>query len=201
MRCILLIFLVASFGSSGQTDSIGSNSIEQSTQFKNYNLKNAFFLEAGGNGLFYSFNYERFILRKSFTETSYRIGITPLISLIGLYKGGQLFGMINYSIGRRKYRWETGIGIISHLNFYPEVTRKQYRTGYSYTSNQPFDRPQNPPYIFGITSQLSFRHELISKKMFYRITFTCSELFFRTGKGKLIPWIIPWGGLSLGKRF
>ncbi len=203
MRLIFFFFffLLANFCSSGQSDSIGSNSIKQSTQFKNKNYKNAFFLEAGGNGILYSINYERFILRKGSSELSYRIGMSPLVSVIGLYKGGQVFGLINYSVGKKKYRWESGIGIISQLNFKPEVTGKQYRTGYSYTSGQAFSRHPYPPCVLGITSQVSFRHEITKNKLFYRISFTCSDLFFRNGEGKLIPKIIPWAGVSFGKRF
>jgi hypothetical protein len=201
MRFMFIIFLAASFCSSGQTDSLNPNVKEQNTQFKNYNFKNAVFLEAGGNGLFYSINYERFILRKGISLSSYRIGITPLVSLIGLYKGGQLFGMINYSIGRKKCRLELGIGMISHINFDPEVSSKQYRKGYNYLPNAPFASAPHPPYIFGITSQVSFRHQLITNSLFYRVSFTCSELYFRNGGGKLDPWLIPWGGLSFGKMF
>lgn len=127
--------------------------------------------------------------------------MSPLVSMIGLYKGGQLFGLINYSIGKKKYRWESGIGIISHLNFEPEVTGKQYRKGYSFTSNHAFSRNPYPPCILGITSHVSLRHEITKNKLFYRISLTCSDLFFRTEDGKLNPRIIPGAGVSLGMRF
>ncbi|MFM9946026.1 MAG: hypothetical protein ACKVQB_12430 [Bacteroidia bacterium] len=57
--------------------------------------KNAYFIEAGGHGIFYSLNYERFLIKKGFFFPSVRLGITPCFSRNLGYnfgKGGQVFG-------------------------------------------------------------------------------------------------------------
>ncbi|HKI79138.1 MAG TPA: hypothetical protein VKA26_11410 [Ignavibacteriaceae bacterium] len=79
------------------------NTIDDSTmQSKKIERNNLFFFEIGGNGLFLSLNYERYIS----DNLSIRVGWGN-----DIFKGSYIPLLINYNF---EQPWELGIGIVSY---------------------------------------------------------------------------------------
>jgi hypothetical protein len=82
--------------------------------------KNTFFLELGGNGLFYSLNYDRILRERATWKLSGRIG--------GLYVPGlgeanrHMIGLpleLSYLRGRNNHHLELGLGFTPMYDTYP----------------------------------------------------------------------------------
>jgi hypothetical protein len=82
--------------------------------------KNTFFLELGGNGMFYSLNYDRILLDRPTWKIAARIG--------GMYFPGlgesnrHMIGLpleISYLKGRNNHHLEVGLGFTSVYDTYP----------------------------------------------------------------------------------
>jgi hypothetical protein len=163
--------------------------------------KNAVFLEGAGQGLLYSLNYERTIFSKDIFSTTFRIGITPCVSRNHASgNGGQLFGLVNCLIGKKRIKFEVGLGIDNHFNFNSNISGKDYKKGV-FNGTVGYAALPDPPYFLDITSQISFRHQISANKWFYRISFILSDELARDGWGNRTHFMLPWGGLSFGKLF
>ena|ERR1700741_1177501 len=142
---LLYIFLLLSFFSFAQRDSV---ELDDGTIL--YNLpetkppKNAFYIEAFGNGGIYSFNYDRILVNKKKFRTSIRGGFSLMP-----FPSDHNFDLIfiaehNFLFGTEKHFAETGLGITyaktlqaasgkgSYFDYISEQAIGVVRLGYRY---------------------------------------------------------------------
>jgi hypothetical protein len=110
-----LLFLLLT----GSLSEVTAQQVEQPLQ------KNSFFLELGGNSLFYSLNYDRILLDRSAWKLSGRIG--------GMYFPGfmvanrHMIGIpveVSYLRGNRNHHLEIGLGFTPIYDTYPLSTSR-----------------------------------------------------------------------------
>ena len=138
--------------------------------------KNTVYLELGGNGLWYSLNYDRFLWKRSKSAIAARIGVA--------YFGGQgahattVPVTVSYLFGGKKHFLEVGTGF-TWLQSYSEKI-----AGFGY---------------FGV---IGYRFQRIQQSgLMYRISLTPFLAEYSTDKGSL-NWVGTfWGGVSIGYGF
>jgi hypothetical protein len=165
---------------------------------KNNDYKNAVTLEALGNGITFSFNYERIHLRKNSYSLSSRYGITYFPKLNGFnddFQGpGIVFELIN-SFGKSKTKIELGIGVNSFYLF-------------EKLDENIFLDDKYMEYIFVYTSpRIGYKYES-EKRYLFRIGFTPIILLKFDSTNPNTEVIrekgiaaLPWIGIGFGKIF
>jgi hypothetical protein len=122
--------------------------------------KNTFFLELGGNGLFYSLNYDRILLGRSTWKLSGRMG--------GLYFPGlgeanrHMIGLpleLSYLRGRNNHHLELGLGFTPMYDTYPIMGLDGQK-----------DVVQDLA-LMGV-ARIGYRHQKREGGLFYKIGFT-----------------------------
>jgi len=137
--------------------------------------KNHFYLELGGNGGLYSFNYER-LITDNFTLRA-GFGITPGI----LFVDGTFLAIpltASYLAGSDAHKFEAGFGTTFFTVQDPEV----------------FGFPVEVNSFFALTGIIGYRYFKPRGGFTFRICFTP---FYNTGENEFAPS----GGLSFGLGF
>lgn len=144
-------------------------------QTSSLNKQNQLFLELAGNGLIYSFNYER-LLTENFSLRA-GFGFTPGFILVeGTFIQVPLNA--NYLVGNNNSKFESGLGV----------------TLFSGTDAEFLGLPADDISILFITGILGYRYVSDSGFVF-RIFF--SPLY----SDDTDPNLIPYGGISFGFMF
>jgi hypothetical protein len=182
---------------------------------------NSVYLEAFGQSLYYSLNYDRILADKGRERIGFSAGISVLpISYMEVYAGS---ASANYLLGRKNHLLELGIGL-SGMRF----IEKEINIGYSY-----IDGDGNAIYYSGIgraehfflylTPKIGYRFQKRTGGFMARVTLTPPVgLFSKWGEtydltnGQTIggsyvlilkeaaffPYVIfPWAGISFGYSF
>lgn len=150
--------------------------------------KNAVYLELGGTGMFYSFNYDRIFYQKGAFKTAARAGISILpINIAGRNYLGYILPLeLTAMFGRSKHHLEIGTGLTPYLaparnrGFDPVFER------YRVAANMPF--------------RLGYRYQKKDEGFFFRAAYTPAIEFsshFNLGT----HFHLLHGGLSVGKSF
>ena len=136
---------------------------------------NNLYFELGGNGIYYSVNYERNILSASKLQLNTRIGLTTIgIENIGLpFEANVLFGK-----EEQRSFLEIGIGGTPMYSY----TRKAERNGTWGKRKSEFD----------LIALGRFGYRYVSEKGFL-LRFAFTPVFERK--------YFPWAGISIGKNF
>ena len=154
-----------------------NNSPAQNNAESNLLNKNSTYLEIGGNGLWYSFNYDRILRRKDRTALSARVGF----AYFGNFSDTSTITApltISFLYGKNKNFLELGGGPTTLYSFSEKIT------GIA---------------AIGI---IGFRHQPIkSKGLMYRIAFNPFIVEYSSDTGDWNSVIIPWGGISFGFVF
>jgi len=160
--------------------------------------KNAVFFELGGNGVFYSINYERIIFSKGKAHLSARVGYEFLprsvFKAITSLSSNVLLAEVNVFCGRENSFFETGFGIsydteehIEHTYLNVESSAEKsyhdiyyfYRIGYRYHEPSGFIfRAAATPFIYFLPQYVRGQWKRNGEMYFY-----------------------PWAGLSFGYSF
>lgn len=156
-----------------------------------FTAKNAAYLEIGGNGIVYSFNYERIFFQKGIFKSAARAGLT----LFPLKRGGknhlttvlpiEIIGML----GRSKHHLELGIGISPNLIPYSEIdpaTADYTSVSYEYGTFIPF--------------RIGYRYQKSDGGFFFRAGYT-PILDFPNKYKQRVDFTSIHGGISVGKSF
>ncbi len=165
LLCILLLRFGNTYGQSENDDLQKVNS--------DYKLNSVYF-ELGGNGLFYSFGYDRLFKISNISKFSLGSGLT--YSYSGDSGGFWVSPQINYLIGSN-HNFEIGIGITipiileSNIDLYPLCLI--YRIGYRYQKEEG--------------------------GLLFRIGFTPFSVL--STRGLIVQPIIPWAGIAIGWTF
>jgi hypothetical protein len=117
--------------------------------------KNTFFLELGGNGMFYSLNYDRIFFERFTWKLSGRIGAMYLPGLGD--KNRHMIGLpieVSYLRGRNNHHLEIGLGFTSVYDTYP-LSRYQVKD----------------LLLMGV-AWIGYRHQKREGGMFYKVGFT-----------------------------
>jgi len=135
--------------------------------------RNSTYLELGGNGLWYSFNYDRIIKTKEKCYFSSRLGFSYLGNSDS--SGMTLPLTASYLFGKNKSFFELGGGPTLFHAFKEKITAVA---------------------LFGI---VGYRHQKLNKKGFmYRFTFNPFIGEISSDKGYWNWVFLPFGGISLG---
>ena len=137
--------------------------------------KNSVYFELGGNGLFYSFGYDRLFTISDISKFSLGSGIMYLLSEGGILASPQ----INYLIGN-KHNIEIGIGITLPIFISTELNH--------YIDNF---------YWFNLY-RVGYRYQKKEGGLLFRIGFT-PWTFFITGDK--VGTNFTWGGIAVGWTF
>jgi len=152
-------------------------SIAQQNSEANSLNKNSTYIEVGGSGLWYSFNYDRIVRRKERTALSARVGFSYFGNLANT--NTITFPLsISFLYGKHKNFLELGGGPTTLYSFDENITG------------------------IGALGIIGFRHQpMESKGLMYRIVFNPFIGEYSTDKGYW-NWVsIPWGGVSFGYVF
>jgi len=116
--------------------------------------KNAVYLELGGNGVFYSINYERIIFSQGKAHLSARVGYEFLprsvFKAITSLSSNVLLAEVDVFCGRENSFFETGLGIIYDTEELIKYTysleesssaKKYHNTGYFYRIGYRYHAP------------------------------------------------------------
>lgn len=166
-----------------------------------YVPKNAVYLELGGNGWFYSLNYEREIFKKDVTTISSGIGFSTAFSFNGSVVGLMFpVNLSTFQFGRKKSRLEIEISSSLFVNFYPSPRTREGRKYYfEHLDEVQGGAPYAPPVKIFLTPGIGYRY--IAKNGFlFRATAT--SFIFRSRDGNIITYrAAPWLGISFGYFF
>ena len=156
-----------------------TSSIKGQDTISEIDYLNAVSIEALGNGVLFSINYERYLLKKNIYKISARTGITyhPMIKGFNDYGGPGIILEINNSIGNSKHNLEIGIG----ANF-----------AYLY------EKPVGDRLLLYSTPRLGYKYES-NNRLFLRIGFT--PLIVLYSNSDPINVKRAWFGVGLGSRF
>ena len=197
MKKITLILLISLLLTNSFAQKIRDST---NTRF-NLKSKNTFFIEALGNSLFYSLNYDKILFQKRNLFISNRIGIFYLPAGGGNYK----FGIpleINFLLGKKQHFFESGLGI-SYLYFddFYWLTDGQ---------GQIFEIvDQKINWVF-ITGRIGYRYQKPNGGFFFRVGFTPLFQIIDKRKDKYYGMyaqpgpsmsILPFGGIGIGYTF
>jgi hypothetical protein len=150
--------------------------------------KNAVYLEIGGNGMFYSFNYDRVFYQKGAFKSAARAGVSLFpVNIIGKNYLAYILPLeVTAMLGRSKHHLEIGTGVSPYLapatnrGFDPEFER------YRVAAIMPF--------------RLGYRYQKKEGGFFFRAAYTPFIEFsshFNIGT----HFYLLYGGLSMGKSF
>lgn len=148
-----------------------------------------FYLEFGGSGYFYTFNYERLLFHKNRYSVFARLGFEYI-------PFGSADKMIhfpigaNFTIGEKKHRFEAGIAALFRMNFDPGVA---FGEGFYLT---------NPPTRIFIAPSAGWRFHAKPNEwgetFFLRVTFT-PIIGLDVFQDK--PYFLPHAGISVGRTW
>ncbi len=146
--------------------------------------KNALYGELGGNGIYYSFNYDRILYQKNAFALSGRIGFS-------MYPRDQFTHFfpvlpleVNALFGKSKHHLEVGLGITPH---------QEYRFRIDQTEGT-IERAGREVNWFN-TVRLGYRYQKPKGGLLFRAGFT--PILF--DNNMFVPFA--FGGISLGKSF
>ena len=168
---------------------IFSNTLNAQETTTSVSAKNAAYFEVGGNGIFYSFNYERTFFQKGIFKSAARVGACsfPLkrgdkhywatilpVELIGL-------------VGRAKHHLELGAGISPNL--------------------MPYTNKLDPEHGFGsfepglfVPFRIGYRYQKPEGGFLFRLGLT-PVLDFPNKHKERLTFVPVFGGISVGKSF
>jgi hypothetical protein len=144
--------------------------------------KNAVFFELGGNGILYSFNYER----QFNNQLLGRIGISYFSNDLQIpLTFGKLFG-------EEKHHFEVSSGI----TYQNQLMNDNYDYGYYYTDWEPVRKN-----VMFLTGFVGYRFQKPEGHFLFRAGLTpLFEIYDSVNKAS--PGVLfIWGGLSFGHRF
>lgn len=152
------------------------------SQNKGYNVfsrKNNIQIEAGGHGLFYSANFERFLFNKPKHKTAIQVGISYYPPKTGI-RDIWLPVIINHLFSFKNNHLELGAG----YNFIREAGRDYYNNTTTWYWSGMF------------IGRLGYRYQNPEKRMLFRVGFT--PFAEKLGNGYEF---YPSGGVSVGYSF
>jgi len=119
-----------------------------------------FYVELGGNGFFYSLNYDRILYAHGRSQVSARIGG---MYMPGLFEAGRhMIGLpleVSYLLGKGNHHFELGLGFTPIYDTYP---RYDY-DGRQYAGQEVV--------LIGV-ARIGYRHQKREGGLFYRAGFT-----------------------------
>ena len=150
----------------------------------NKNVSNLSF-EAGGNGLIYSFKFERVLFSKKMPKVSASIGViySPF-RIIGIfdYKSFGILGEGTLLLGKKRDYFEVGAGM-SHFFLYDNYLQEYFEN----TS------------LTIIIPRLGYRHYLRNNRSFFKFSYTPLIVLFNNPEDPWDPPIFPlFAGISYG---
>jgi hypothetical protein len=162
---------------------------------KNNDYKNALSIEVLGNGITFSFNYERILFRKNIYCLSSRNGISYLPKFNGDLHGPGFIFELNNSFGKSKNKIELGIGLnalylIEELEESIFVNDKFLKLIFIYTSPRigyKLESKKGHFFRIGVTPVIGLSYHVINTN------------FSSTMKNETIAR--PWLGIGFGKVF
>ncbi|MFC5270819.1 hypothetical protein [Adhaeribacter terreus] len=148
-------------------------------------LRNGTYVEAGGNALYGSLNYERRFFVQGDPVAAIRVGG----SLVPFDYWHSLILPVEFSLinGKRPLKFEFGAGVTFLKSFEREEKVRNDRVGVYI----------NPGFRPIANFRLGARYDFPDKPYFLRAGFT--PFFFNNGEG--FPGFQPWGGVSFGYSF
>ena len=155
---------------------LATNGIAQNEKDSDYLYINSTYLELGGNGLWYSFNYERNLNHKDYIPVIGRIGF----SYLGNFSDANTIIIpvtISLLFGKSNKKLELGGGPTLLHSFSEKITG------------------------VGALGIVAFRHQPLKGRIIYRIVFTPFVGEFSSDKGYW-NWVgYPLFGISIGYSF
>jgi hypothetical protein len=154
---------------------------------------NSFFAEVGGNGLYYSLNYDKVGKMGKRAFLSVRIGIMVL----PMRKGNWEFGIpveVNASFGKENHYLEAGLGIsYLHMNVWA-------------LSSYPQLQSAGMVHRFYRVLRIGYRYQRAEGGLFLKVGFTPMRLmeeyrpgdFNGTNYADLTQYAEPWAGVGVG---
>ncbi|MCX2740232.1 hypothetical protein [Pontibacter anaerobius] len=148
--------------------------------------RNSFFLELGGNGGFYSLNYDRILMASGGWSLAGRMGAMYYGTDSGGMEAGRSVWLaapleVSWLRGRRNHRLELGLGVTPLYQEYPEEG-----------SSQEKELRLLP------VGRVGYRFQRAEGGMFYKAGFTPMAQFNHEeaslGRGVFLPWF----GLAVG---
>jgi len=137
-------------------------------------FKNGVFAELGGNGYWYSINYERQLRRTIVARGG--IGYVMKSFVIPM--------TIEKIYGQKNHHLDVGGGL-TFVNFHQ--------------TNNDIPTRRNS---FAVTGVLGYRYQKPDKKFFLKVAFTPIWTFYNNDPKDETPYpVFPWGGIGVGTRF
>lgn len=167
---------------------LGFGSLAQETEDDIFEKHNTVFIEVGGNGMFYSINYDRILTYGKTMHTTFRCGFTfmPMWEFLDIETIlGPIFEL-NELFGKQDHYFEMGIGI-SSLAF---ITSPPWPNG-----RRPI--PEMATYIM---PRIGYRLQKRDSKFMFRVGFT-PLVFYMWDFDDTALGFVPWGGIGVGNFF
>lgn len=153
--------------------------------------KNAVFLELGGNGGVYSFNYDRIFFERGILKSAARVGISSFPVKRGekAYWAAVIPVEIVGLIGRNKHHMELGIGVSPNLIPYSKINY----------NNAEVEFGSYEPGMF-VPFRIGYRYQNPSGGLFLKVGFT-PFLDLPNQYKKKANFTVIHGGIGIGKSF
>ncbi|AHM61553.1 hypothetical protein D770_16495 [Flammeovirgaceae bacterium 311] len=156
-----------------------------------FTAKNAVYLELGGNGVFYSLNYERMVYQKGMFKSAARIGFSTFPKKIETetktYWNAALPLELLGLIGRSKHHLEFGVGYTPY--YYADTKFEVGSRGFE------FDRYR---FTAIVPFRIGYRYQNPDGGFLFRVGYM-PTMDFHPDRHQ--PWNLVYGGISIGKSF
>lgn len=151
-----------------------------------FTAKNALYLEVGANAIYYSINYERIFYQQANFKMAARAGVSAIpINIANKNYGGYILPLeIVGLLGKSKHHLEVGTGITPY--WMPHQIRGFEEEFDSYKFNAI------------IPIRIGYRYQKPEGGFFFRAGYTP---FYSLEEGMIRPFILLFGGVSVGKSF